>query len=83
MARDELLEPVPDDEDLAVEGPPAATGVADLTELDELPRIFFRAAPPVDDANGVVIAPSPVPTVAAEATGAILAFSGGFLDDED
>ena len=54
-----------------------------LTELDELPRIFFRAAPPVDDANGVVIAPSPVPTVAAEATGAILAFSGGFLDDED
>jgi len=36
MARDELLEPVPDEDDLAVEGPLGVTGVPDLDELDEL-----------------------------------------------
>jgi hypothetical protein len=54
-----------------------------LTEMDELPRIFFRAAPPIKDADSAVVEESPAPAVAAEATGAILAFSGGFLDDDD
>lgn len=54
-----------------------------LTEMDELPRIFFRAAPPIKDEGSAIVEEPPVPTVAAEATGAILAFSGGFLDDDE
>ena len=52
-----------------------------LTEMDYLPQIFFRAAPPVEEGMPAV-EPPPAPTVSAEATDAILAFSGGFLDDD-
>ncbi len=55
-----------------------------LTEMGELPRIFFGAASPVADPHAVAgTEEQPTPTVAAEATGAIIAFSGGFLDDDD
>ncbi len=53
-----------------------------LTDMDELPRIFFHAVPPVGDGYRGSSEDLHRPTVAEEATGAILAFSGGFLDDD-